>query len=71
MACPEGTDEECGPGMICYDLTGNDVICRTAGIGVKENGDPDKRWCGSDYNDMMSSCPRRCPGGSDDECPLG
>ncbi|KAL7482139.1 hypothetical protein ACHAW6_007834 [Cyclotella cf. meneghiniana] len=70
-ACPEGTDEECGVGMICYDLTGNDVICRTSGIGVKEKGDPNKRWCGSDYNDMMSSCPRRCPGGSDDECPLG
>jgi hypothetical protein len=71
MPCPEGTDEECGAGMICYDLTGNDKICRTQGIGVKEKGDPNKRWCGSDYNDMMSSCPRRCPGGSNDECPLG
>ena len=70
-ACPEGSDEECGPGMICYDLTGNDKICRTPGIGVKEKGDPQKRWCGADYNDMMSSCPRRCPGGSNDECPLG
>ena len=38
--CPEGSDEECGPGLICYDLTGNDLICETAGVGVKEKGDP-------------------------------
>jgi hypothetical protein len=43
MGCPEGTDEECailGIGMICYDLTGNDLICEEAGVGVKEKGDP-------------------------------
>lgn len=70
-ACPEGTDEECGEGMICYDLSESELICRTPGIGVKEKGDPQKRWCGADYNDMLSSCPKRCPSGSDDECPLG
>ena len=43
MPCPQGSDEECvlaGIGMVCYDLTGNDLICETAGVGVKEKGDP-------------------------------
>ena len=41
--CPEGTDEECemyGIGMVCYDLTGNDLICEEPNVGVKEKGDP-------------------------------
>ncbi|KAL3790789.1 hypothetical protein ACHAWO_012923, partial [Cyclotella atomus] len=62
--CPEGTDEECallGIGMICYDLTGNDLICEEAGVGVKEKGDPQTRWCGATFNDMLATCPKRCP----------
>ena len=46
--CPEGTDEECamyGIGMVCYDLTGNDLICEEAGKGVKEKGDPQTVRC--------------------------
>ena len=54
--CPEGTDEECGGnGALCYDLTGNDVICETEGVPVKVAGDPMQRYCGSTYNAMMQS----------------
>jgi hypothetical protein len=38
--CVGGTDEECDYGMTCYDLTGNDLICKEATVGVKEKGDP-------------------------------
>ena len=57
--CPEGTDEECSSGDICYDLTGNDLICKAEGFGVKKKADPQGRWCGDSYNHMMefvSSC---------------
>lgn len=70
-SCPEGSDEECGDGMMCYDLTGNDLICEYEGVGVKEKGDPDTRFCGVDYNDMLANCPKRCPGGTNDECGEG
>lgn len=46
--CPEGTDEECemyGIGMVCYDLTGNDLICEEPNVGVKEKGDPQTVSC--------------------------
>lgn len=60
-ACPEGSDEECGPGLICYDLTGNDKICTTVGVPVKVKGDPLKRYCGATYNDMMKTVSDACP----------
>ncbi|KAL9185661.1 hypothetical protein ACHAXT_003438, partial [Thalassiosira profunda] len=67
--CPEGTDEECGFLGACFDLTGNDLICAVEGAGVKVAGDPQERWCGSTYNQMMEFCPQRCPNG--DECTGG
>ena len=51
--CPEGTDEECGFHGVCYDLTGNDLICKTEGYGVKAKADKSKRFCGSSWLDMM------------------
>lgn len=52
--CPEGTDDECEDGMICYDLTGNEpTICKTEGFPVKRKADPNKRFCGDSYNHMM------------------
>ena len=52
--CPEGTNEECGAGEQCFDLTGNEpMICKTEGFGVKKKADPTKRFCGDTYNQMM------------------
>jgi len=53
--CVEGSDEECGMGSKCFDLSGNDLICEVAGVGVKPKGDPLKRYCGATYQDMMKS----------------
>lgn len=70
--CPEGSDEECGFfGSTCYDMTGSDLICKTEGFGVKEKGDPMKRFCGTSYSHMRAECPKRCPSGSNDECEDG
>ena len=70
--CPEGSDEECGFfGCTCYDMTGSDLICKTEGFGVKEKGDPMKRFCGTSYSHMRAECPKRCPSGSNDECEDG
>ena len=38
---------------------------------VKEKSDPATLWCGTNYDDAMSSCHRACPGEGDDECPPG
>lgn len=70
--CPEGTDEECGfIGTRCFDMTGSDLICKTEGFGVKEKGDPNKRFCGSSFAQMHAECPKRCPSGMSSECPDG
>jgi len=70
--CPEGSDEECGfMGTTCYDMTGSDLLCKTEGFGVKEKGDPLKRFCGTSFAQMHAECPKRCPSGSGDECPDG
>ena len=63
--CPSGSDEECGFFGVCYDLTGNDLICKTEGFGVKKKGDPNKRFCGDSYMQMMEFCPKRCPMGNE------
>ena len=36
--------------------------------GIKERGNPDKRFCGESYDNMLESCPQRC---RDGECPEG
>ena len=59
--CPDGADEERDAGMSCYDLTGNEpMICKTESFGVKKKGDPNQRFCGDTYNQMMEfvSCVR-------------
>jgi len=70
-SCPEGSDEECPAGSVCFDLTGSDLICMTEGYGVKEKGDPDKMFCGATYEEMLKTCPKRCPSGESSECPAG
>ncbi len=68
-ACPDGSDEECGPGMSCFDMTNEEKPCLYVGYGVKEKDDPSKRFCGNDYKHMHESCPKKCPSGSNDDCP--
>jgi len=70
-ACPEGSDEECGPGLTCFDMSSEDKICLYVGYGVKEKDDPEKRFCGETFSKMLESCPARCRSGSNDECPSG
>lgn len=72
-ACPEGSNDECGRDsagslMICYDMSASDQVCQRAGKGIKEKGDPNKRFCGSSYQNMMEGCPLRC---MDGDCPNG
>ncbi len=67
--CPEGTDEECGDGMICYDMSNEAKVCEYMGYGVKERDDPNKRFCGKTFAHMHESCPKKCPSGADDDCP--
>ncbi len=67
--CPEGTDEECGDDMICYDMSNEAKVCEYMGYGVKERDDPNKRFCGKTFAHMHESCPKKCPSGGDDDCP--
>ena len=67
--CPEGSDEECGNGMTCFDMSNEELICEYIGYGVKEKDDPEKRFCGDTYEKMHQGCPKRCRSGSNDECP--
>ncbi|KAL7443369.1 hypothetical protein ACHAXM_008913 [Skeletonema potamos] len=70
-ACPEGTDEECGTGMTCFDMSTADKVCEQVGYPVKEKDDPEKRFCGKTFQSMHESCPKKCPSGSSDDCPNG
>eukprot|EP00984_Skeletonema_dohrnii_P000554 scaffold177_cov113-Skeletonema_dohrnii-CCMP3373.AAC.8 len=69
--CPEGSDEECGNGMICYDMSNEEKKCLYMGYGVKEKDDPSKRFCGKTFAHMHESCPKKCPSGANDDCPDG
>lgn len=68
-ACPDGSDEECGDGMSCYDMSNEEKKCLYVGYGVKEKDDPSKRFCGNDFAHMQENCPKKCPSGANDECP--
>lgn len=54
--------------MMCYDMSDSEEKCQYAGKGIKEKGDPNKRFCGETYTKMLQKCPKRCPNG---ECPEG
>ena len=61
--CPNGLDEECPGGEVCYSGS----PCQFEEVEVIPP-DPDMLWCGASYGDLVENCPRRCPDG---ECPDG
>lgn len=34
--CPGATDEECGDGMICFNMAEEEQSCNETGVGIKE-----------------------------------
>lgn len=38
--CPGATDEECGDGMICFNMAEEEQSCNETGVGIKEPVDP-------------------------------
>lgn len=61
--CPNGTDEECGAGEKCF----NGSPCQFDTSDVPPT-DPAMLWCGRSHMHLLENCPKRCEGGSDDEC---
>eukprot|EP00171_Calliarthron_tuberculosum_P010772 IDg10772t1 len=61
-ACPEGKNNECGPGETCYA----NVLCSAGGGPSKTPAN----YCGRNYADSKK-CGTACPRGMNSECPVG
>ena len=61
-------DEDCPNGETCWEAPGT---CQYIGVPAKEKSDPATLWCGSDFDDAMTSCHKACPGETNEECPTG
>jgi hypothetical protein len=38
--CPGGSDYKCGDGMICFDMSTEEMSCNETGVGIKDPVDP-------------------------------
>mmetsp|Transcript_9742 Transcript_9742/g.21041 ORF Transcript_9742/g.21041 Transcript_9742/m.21041 type:complete len:1023 (-) Transcript_9742:106-3174(-) len=70
--CPNGTDEECTNGGVCWA----DTTCDSnngAGLLYNKNDPSHLRFCGSSWTDASENCniDRHCPSGESTECPDG
>jgi len=63
--CPGGVDSECPSGQSCF----SDVTCE--GVSTGDISSSGSNRCGSSWENAMSSCGQKCPGGVDSECPSG
>lgn len=66
--CPGMTDDECGDGMTCFNMSEDETKCEEEGVGIKEPVDSANLWCGTSWNDVLENCAMACPEGSDEEC---
>ena len=61
--CPNGTDDECGDGMVCFNMSEEETSCSDEGVGIQEKIDPAMMWCGETWLHMLENCPKACPDG--------
>ena len=61
--CPNGSDDECGDDMICFNMSEEERSCSEAGAGVRVKVDSENLWCGETWLHMLENCPKACPEG--------
>ena len=63
--CPSGTDDECPDGESCW----GDSPCALLDSKIEAMAaQAANLWCGTNYKMLVEQCPKRCEGGTDDEC---